>query len=178
MNMDVAGKIAALVGVPIALIAILISYLDLRDSIAAVEAQMDQERAAISMQAASSYLNSPELQAAKKLINSRTANGTDYSGISKDDELYNSIVVVLNHLETTATGIDVGVYDDAVICRSLKQVIAKLVEVHIEGQRPTGVTKPNSEPFAASEFPNLVAAYSRWSSQPHGCAPINNPTSY
>lgn len=161
-----AGTIAALVGVPISLAATALSYWQLESSLTSVKQQMRQEKASASMQVAASYLNSAELINAKSIINNGTDNGSDYSMVPQSTELYNAVQAVLNHLETTMTGVEVGVYSDGIVCQSLKAVVVKQVEVHLKGQRPTGVSKSNPQPFSASDFPNLSAIYERWSKQP------------
>jgi hypothetical protein len=76
---------------------------------------------------------------------------------------------VLNYLETVATGVNNRIYSDRLVCLSLKRVLMKQVEVHIRGQRPTGVLKSNPGPFAQTEFPGIVAVYDRWS-KPESCS--------
>lgn len=170
------SAIGSLIGASIALLSVGVSYSQLRSSIHSNEqqissneqqirslsSQMKQAGDSVSMQAVTGYLNSPELIDAKKMINARTQNGTDYSAVPQDPELYNAVQAVLNYLQTVSTGIKNGVYNDTIMCNSLKLVVQKQVEVHIKGQRPTGVVKSNPGPFSATEFSNLNEVYERW----------------
>lgn len=158
------------IGVVLALPGLIISYLQLDSEIEAnereisvLQQQLNQTKKVITAQAIDGYLSKPQLISAKEIINSRTRNGRDYSSIGSDPELENAVLAILNYLQTLATGVTTATYDDIILCKSLKRVVQKQVEVHILGQRPVGVDKANTQPFSKTEFGNLVAMNERWS---------------
>ena len=162
------------IGVVVTFIGVVISYQQLNSSISSnekeitvLQQQLHQAKQTITAQAVDGYLSKPQLINAKKIINTKTNNGRDYSS-SSNPELESAILSVLNYLETLATGVTTGIYDDSILCKNLKRVVRKQVEVHILGQRPTGVEKTNSQPFSATEFTNLVGMNDRWS-KTEGC---------
>jgi hypothetical protein len=84
VGLDKAGTIAALAGVPISLAATGIAFLQLSSSINSVKVEIDHSRDLASMTVVETYLSSPELIEAKKIINEKTSNGTDYSTVPTD----------------------------------------------------------------------------------------------
>ena len=177
MKWEKWGAIGSIAAAVLAIVAVIVTYLQLDASVSSnfeeirvLKAQIAQSKASVTMQAVSMYLHSPQLDEKKRIINAGTKNGSDYSAVSDDKELYNAVQGVLNYLETIATGIESDVYDDRIVCQSLKLVVQKQVEVHIHGQHRIGVDVPNPRPFSESEFGNLVKAYKRWN-QAGGCPP-------
>ena len=163
------GAVGSAVGAVAAIVALAIGYFQLQAAVGAnqlqissLEAQLASSKTFATEQAIDGYLSKPQLIAAKDIINSMTKNGQDYSNVPEDGELNNAVIAVLNYLQTMATGIRNSSYDDLVMCRSLKRVVEKQVEVHIFGQRPTGVSITNPQPFSRSEFKPLVEMYQRW----------------
>lgn len=116
------------------------------------------------------YVTDPSLQEAKRTINSKTSNGTDYSKAGDDAGLRQAILQILNYLETVASGLehpkDGPAYLDEIVYNDLRDVIFKNVQVHILGQTPIGVTKGNPKTFPESEFRDLMKVYRRWIAEP------------
>ena len=162
-----AGIIIAVIGIPISLTANWISHSQLQSSINNFKSTQVQQKKNAANSAVTTYLNSSTLAQAKFLINERTKNGTDYSKVPEDYELYNAVLAILNNLNATMTNVKHGLYSEEIICDHFRDVVNKQVEVHIKGQRSYGVTVTNPEPFSDSDFPDLIATYNAWNKQ--GC---------
>ena len=163
MNWEKIGVVATAIGVVVAWLQLSSSIDGNAQQIILLKTQLSQDKNFLSTQAAEGWSSKPQLIGAKKIINSNTRHGRDYSSVASSPELNGAVVQVLNYLETLATGIKTSTYNDSILCNHLKMVVQKNVEVHILGQRPTGVDITNPAPFASSEYKNLLDMYKRWS---------------
>jgi hypothetical protein len=157
-------RACVIAGAIFTLSAVVIAYWQLGEMKRAVDVQSSESKAARSVDVAFQYLTSDVLSRAKEAINKATKNGTDYSGISTNAEAEAGVRLILNYLETVASGINNRAYDESIVCHHLRRVVEKQVQVHIKGQTLTGVVKANPEPMAESEYRWLVHYYERWKS--------------
>lgn len=161
-RLEIAEKIAVIVGIPLGLISLLLAYLHLNSSIESVRQQINDSKSTRSMEVAFQYLTSDVMANAKKTINDNTNGGTDYSRMNSNADLRKSVLLILNFLDTVSSGIMNDVYDEKLVCSHLRLVVEKQVTVHIKGQTIDDVTKPNPSPYPETYFKSLVKIYDQW----------------
>ncbi len=113
------------------------------------------------------FLSSSDLIEVANRISEATAEGTDYTKADENEPLQRDINNYLNALESIATGVNMGFYNEELVCHHLQHIIYKQAKAHLfgeSGRLPSGHQWKTDQALFSSDgyFPELRKLFKHW----------------